>query len=44
MKIDVKGEEILSSRIIEQAKLTYSPLSKTFDKQIKTIEKQVKAF
>ena len=44
------GEEILSSdqsRIIEQAKFTYSPLRKSFEKQIKTIEdqweKQVKA-
>ena len=37
------GEEILSSdqsRIIEQAKFTYSPLSKAFKKQIKTIEDQ----
>ena len=35
------GEEILpsdQSRIIEQAKFTYSPLSKAFEKQIKTIE------
>ena len=35
------GEEILSShqtRIIEQAKFTYSPLGKDFEKQIKTIE------
>ena len=44
------GEEILPSnqrQIIEQAKFTYSPLGKTFEKQIKTIEdqgiKQVKA-
>ena len=28
------------SRIIEQAKFTYSPLSKAFEKQIKTIEDQ----
>ena len=37
------GEEILSSdqsTIIEQAKFTYSPLSKAFKKQIKTIEDQ----
>ena len=36
-------EEILpsaQSRIVEQAKLTYSPLSKAFEKQIKTIEDQ----
>ena len=36
-------EEILSSdqsRIIEQAKFTYSPLGKLFEKQIKTIEDQ----
>ena len=35
------GEEILpsaESRIIEQAKFTYSPLGKAFEKQIKTIE------
>ena len=36
-------EEILpsdQSRIIEQAKFTYSPLGKAFEKQIKTIEDQ----
>ena len=45
-----KGEEILPSnqkQIIEQAKFTYSPLGKAFEKQTKTIEdqgeKQVKA-
>ena len=44
------GEDILPSnqqQIIEQAKFTYSPLGKAFDKQIKTIkdqgDKQVKA-
>ena len=44
------GENILPSnkqQIIEQAKFTYSPLGKAFEKQIKTIEyqgeKQVKA-
>ena len=44
------GEEILPSnqqQIIEQAKFTYSPLGKAFQKQTKTIEdqgkKQVKA-
>ena len=44
------GEDILPSnqkQIIEQAKFTYSPLAKAFDKQIKTIkdqdEKQIKA-
>ena len=30
------------SRMIEQAKLTYSPLGKSFEKQTKTIEKQGK--
>ena len=46
----LNGEEILPSnqkQIIEQAKFTYSPLGKAFEKQIKTIEdqgeKQVKA-
>ena len=37
------GEEILSSdhgRKIEQAKFTYSPLGKAFEKQAKTIEEQ----
>ena len=44
------GEEILSSnqqQIIEQAKFTYSPLGKAFEKQTKTTEdqgeKQIKA-
>ena len=44
------GEEILLSsqqQIIEQAKFTYSPLGKAFEKQTKTIEdqgeKQIKA-
>ena len=44
------GKEILSSnqqQIIEQAKITYSPLGKAFEKQIKTNEdqgeKQIKA-
>ena len=44
------GEEILPSdqrRVIEQAKFTYSPLRKAFEKQMKTIEdqeeKQIKA-
>ena len=39
------GEEILPSnqqQIIEQAKFTYSPLGKTFEKQIETIEDQGK--
>ena len=39
------GEEILPSdqiKIIEQAKFTYSPLGKAFEKQIKTIEEQGK--
>ena len=37
------GEEILPSnqrQIIEQAKFTYSPLGKAFEKQLKTIEDQ----
>ena len=39
------GEDILPSnqqQIIEQAKFTYSPLEKAFEKQIKTIEDQGK--
>ena len=39
------GEEILPSnqqQIIDQAKFTYSPLGKAFEKQTKTIEDQVK--
>ena len=39
------GEDILPSNqqeIIEQAKFTYSPLGKAFEKQIKTIEDQGK--
>ena len=47
IKIDeyeyLTGEEILpsdQSRIIEQAKFTYSPLGKAFEKQIKTTEDQ----
>ena len=39
------GEEILSFdqiRMIQQAKLTYSPLGKAFEKQIKTIKNQRK--
>ena len=45
------GEEILprdQRRVIEQAKFTYSPLGKAFEKQIKISEsqgeKQIKAF
>ena len=37
------GEEILpfnQKQMIEQAKFTYSPLGKAFEKQIKTIEDQ----
>ena len=44
------GEDILPSnqqKIMEQARFTYSPLGKTFEKQMKTIEdegeKQIKA-
>ena len=39
------GEEILPSnqqQIIEEAKFTYSPLGKAFEKQAKTIEDQGK--
>ena len=39
------GEDILPSnqqQIIKQTKFTYSPLGKAYDKQIKTIEDQVK--
>ena len=39
------GEEILPSdqqQIIQQAKFSYSPLGKAFEKQIKTIENQGK--
>ena len=39
----LSGEEILPSnqqRIIEQAKFSYSPLGKAFEKQTKTIEDQ----
>ena len=39
------GEDILTStkqQIIQQTKFTYSPLGKTFDKEIKTIEDQRK--
>ena len=39
------GKEILPSnqqQIIQQAKFTYSPLGKPFEKQIKTIENQGK--
>ena len=41
----ITGKDILPSnqqQIIEQAKFTYSPLGKDFEKQIKTIEDQVK--
>ena len=39
----LRGEEILPSnqkQMIEQAKFTYSPLDKAFEKQIKKIEDQ----
>ena len=39
------GKEILpsdQSRILKQAKFTYSPLGKTLEKQRKSIEKQAK--
>ena len=41
--MNILGEEILPSirkQIMEQAKFTYSPLGKTFEKQTKTIEEQ----
>ena len=41
------GIQILQSdqsRIIEQAKFTHYPLSKTFKKQINQVQKQIKAF
>ena len=40
---NLTGEEVLASNqkeTIQQAKFTYSPLSKAFEKQIKTIEDQ----
>ena len=43
MNIYLTGAEIIPSnqqQIIEQAKFTYSPLGKAFEKQIKTIEDQ----
>ena len=39
----LNGEDVLppnQQQIIEQAKFTYSPLGKAFEKQIKTIENQ----
>ena len=38
----IKQEIINQQQIIEQAKFTYSPLGKAFEKQIKTIEDQGK--
>ena len=41
----LKGKEILppdQRRVIEQAKLTYSPLGKAFEKQTKTTKEQGK--
>ena len=38
----IKQEIINQQQIIEQAKFTYSPLGKAFEKQIKTIEDQRK--
>ena len=41
----LKGEKILppdQRRVIEQAKFSYSPLGKAFEKQTKTIEEQGK--
>ena len=45
IKSNLTGKEILpsdQSRIIEQAKLAYSPLGKAFEKQTKIIEEQRK--
>ena len=45
IKSNLTGKEILSSdqsRIIEIAKLAYSPLGKAFEKQTKIIEEQRK--
>ena len=45
INILLTGEDILPSnqqQIIEQAKFTYSPMGKAFQKQIKTIEDQGK--
>ena len=38
--LQVKKYYLLIKNIIEQAKFTYSPLRKTFEKQTKTIEDQ----
>ena len=41
----LRGEEILppdQKKVIEQAKFTYSPLGKTFEKQTKSIEERGK--
>ena len=41
----LRSEEILppdQKKVIEQAKFTYSPLGKTFEKQTKSIEEQGK--
>ena len=41
----LRGEEILppdQKKVIQQAKFTYSPLGKTFEKQTKSIEEQGK--
>ena len=41
----LKGEKILppdQRRVIEQAKFSYSPLGKAFEKQTQTIDKQGK--
>ena len=35
-----KYHHLINNKKIEQAKFTYSPLGKTFEKQIKTIEDQ----
>ena len=38
--LQVKKYYLLTKNIIEQAKFTYSPLRKAFEKQTKTIEDQ----
>ena len=41
----LRGEEVLppdQKKVIQQAKFTYSPLGKTFEKQTKSIEEQGK--
>ena len=37
-----KNSHLINKKMIQQAEFTYFPLGKTFEKQIKTIEDQVK--